>query len=395
MMDEEIRGTVNTAEEKADGEVQPEQGFSFVVSPKAPETEAVETAAAEAEYQPETQPADDQQDVNRQDVWRHPEDSPYSPLYIPDQKKNNRITIALIAVLVICLIGGLIFAVSKLVESAMNEISTEASAWEETFSDWKDDLEADKEADKEAKEADKEDDSEDSDDSSDDGDTFWDDDWSAQGIYDEYTPSEDDEYYVEIVDSVRNDLSYSVDKEYYTYDDAADNVEIWVDYYFVEGTGFDDKINEALEEGAMYYAKTFGADEGVSDFYLLVESYVTYMDEDILSVVVWEEYLWGDEAQADLYCMNFDMNTGALLYNTEIIDPSSEMIDEFRYMNDYQNGYIEYVDECSDEELMEHFTDESSLILFYTPVGLEIGFNYDYGWVTATLKDYEQYLNRL
>lgn len=38
-------------------------------------------------------------------------------------------------------------------------------------------------------------------------------------------------------------------------------------------------------------------------------------------------------------------------------------------------------------------------IFFYTPVGLEIGFNYNgvnnqFGWMTATIKDYEDYLKK-
>ena len=39
-------------------------------------------------------------------------------------------------------------------------------------------------------------------------------------------------------------------------------------------------------------------------------------------------------------------------------------------------------------------------IFFYTPVGLEIGFNYNgvnnqFGWMTATIKDYEDYLKKM
>ena len=39
-------------------------------------------------------------------------------------------------------------------------------------------------------------------------------------------------------------------------------------------------------------------------------------------------------------------------------------------------------------------------MFFYTPVGLEIGFNYNgvnnqFGWMTATIKDYEEYLKKM
>lgn len=327
----------------------------------------------------------------RREVWRHDQNSPYSPLYVPDQsqKKNNKITIAFVFILLLCLVGGMIFAVSKLVEAAVGEVSSEVMSWQENFDDWL---------------ADSEDffAGNDSVDIWEEEQNDWDEyndefDYDDGHEYDEdgyYVPSPHDEYYVELADAVRDNLSYTVDKHEYTYFDEDESVGIYVEYVSVDGLKFDDKINDALEEGAMYYAKEFGS-ENVSDLSLVVVSYVTYMDEDILSVVVDERYTWGNEVQADLYCMNFDLKTGSLLYNTNIIDPSEELAEAFRDMNDYQNGYIEHVDEISDDDIADYFSDEDSLILFYTPVGLEIGFNYADGWVTATLKDYDEYLSRL
>ena len=59
---------------------------------------------------------------------------------------------------------------------------------------------------------------------------------------------------------------------------------------------------------------------------------------------------------------------------------------QFRARNTSQNGTVEFVDNLSDEELAEYLKDEENSVMFYTPVGLEIGFNYDGGWVTVTLK---------
>ena len=36
--------------------------------------------------------------------------------------------------------------------------------------------------------------------------------------------------------------------------------------------------------------------------------------------------------------------------------------------------------------------DPIDLILFYTPLGMEVGVNHDNGWCTVTYKDYEKYL---
>ena len=390
-MEEEVRGTVDqneevrTAAEPVDVPTAEElaESVDVPIEENAEEipNENVEAAVKEGEIQGEITPV-------REEVWQHEPNSPYSPLYVPDknQKKNNKITIILIVLLILSLIGGMIFAVSKLVEAAMGEISAEAPAWQETINNWKSELEESKKDEEQ--------------------DSIWDDEEKEDDYWEEYeddyvdedgyVPNEDDKYYVTLADSIRDDLSYSVEKHEYTFFDDDDNVDIYVEYVTVEGGSLasEDKINEALEEGAMYYAKEFGS-EDATDIMIYVESYVTYMDEDTLSVVVSEEVLWGYDGQVDLYCMNFALTTGALLYNTNLIDASEELAEDFRDMSDYQNGYIEYLDEISDDEIQEYFSDEDTLILFYTPVGLEVGFNYPNGWVTATLKDYKQYLSKL
>ena len=384
-MGEEIKETienevVETEAEMTTGSVQQE----VPVQPEEPVQQEVPVQSEEpVQQEVPVQPKEPVQ--QRSEVWRPEENSPYSPLYVPDkkQKNSNKITIVFVIILVLCLVAGMIFAVSKLIEAAVGEVSAGIPSWQETFDNWKSDSE-----DYFAKE-----DDDDWEDEYDDYEFDYDDEFE----YDDggaYVPSPNDEYYVELADAIEDDLSYTVDKEEYTYYDDDELVGIYVEYVTVDGLDFDDKINEKLEEGAMYCAKNFGAGN-VSNFSLEVVSYVTYMDEDMLSVVVDERYSWDNEVHVDLYCMNFDLKTGSLLYNTDIIDPTEELAEDFRDMNDYQNGYIEHVDEISDDDIVDYFSDEDSLILFYTPVGLEIGFNYEDGWVTATLKDYEEYLSRL
>lgn len=352
----------------------------------------------------------------RQEVWRHEPESPYSPLYVPDkhESKNNKITICFLVILLIALVAGLIAAVSILVESAMKEASTSASSWKSALEEFAEGLEEDK--DTMTPEAEVWEDWNEElpvpEFDFSDGFTYPDENWGdyfgddfdSYDEYDEYNehdyepyvPDENDEYYVELADAIRDDLSYSVEKHEYKFTDEDMGVNIFVEYASVEGDqlAFKNKINEALENGAMYYAKEFGASD-VTDFTLVVSSYVTYMDEEILSVVVDERYSWGYDVVVDLYCMNFDLKTGALLYNTNIIEPSEELAEAFLDMSEYQNGYVEYLDNMSAEDVCLYFEDEECLILYYTPVGLEIGFNYSDGWITATIKEYEKYLSKL
>ena len=357
--------------------------------------------------------------------WRHAEDSPFSPFYVPDrkQKNNNRLTIGLIILLLVLLVGCLIFVVSKLIEAAASEATVAWNKSTEAVGDFFDGIKEsfnEEQAEEKVPDKEKEEEADEGDNFipklpdyllpenpelpdnyeeyledfldrySDDGygyDEYDDYDDYSDEEYDYYEPSPDDDYYVEITDSVRDDLSYTVDFEEYTHSDYDNSVYITVWYAQVsEDLPNSDTINECLRDSAMYYAYMNESDD-ISNFMLEAESFVTYMDEEILSVVV-DEYIYADgETTYDLYCMNFDLKTGTLLNNTDLIEVSDDLVEIFIDQSIYQNGYTSSVSDYSNEEIKEFLSDEDSLILFYTPVGLEIGYNHPYGWVTATLKD--------
>lgn len=431
-MSEEFKDTMGVTEES----VGMQEETTEVVQPQ--EEEPVEEYIPETvqeepviEIEPEVQPeavltqAED-------GSWRHAEDSPFSPFYVPDrkQKNNNRLTIGLVVLLLLLLVVGLIFAVSKLVEAAVGEATV---AWNESTGAVEDFFDGIKDnfTEKKAEEAvpDIEEDEADEGDNyipklpdyllpenpelpdsyeeyledfldrySDDGygyDEYDDYDDYSDEEYDYYEPSPDDDYYVELADYIRDDLSYTVDFEEYTHSDYDNSVYISVWYAKVsDELANSERINEYLMDNAMYYAYMFES-EDTSNFMLEVESFVTYMDEETLSVVV-DEYIYADgETTYDLYCMNFDLKTGTLLNNTDIIEVSDDLVEAFIDQSIYQNGYTSSVSDYSNEEITDFLSDEDSLILFYTPVGLEIGYNHPYGWVTATLKEYQHFMKKL
>lgn len=373
----------------------------------------------EAEVQPEavlTQAEDGS--------WRHAENSPFSPFYIPDkkQKNNNRLTIGLIILLLVLLVGCLIFVVSKLIEAAASEATVAWNKSTEAVGDFFDGIkdsftEEEKVPDTGNEEAEDESDNfipklPDLPESPDNYEDYVEDflkryyeneygydDYDDSDDYDDgneyYEPSPDDDYYVELADYIRDDLSYSVEFEEYTHSDYENSVYISVWYAQVsDDVKNSETINEYLMDGALYYASMFEEDY-TEDLSLEIESFVTYMDEETLSVVVYEYvYLEGDVLY-DLYCMNFDLKTGTLLDNTSIIEVSDELVDAFVDQSIYQNGYTSSVSDYTSEEIADFMRDEDSLILFYTPVGLEIGYNHPNGWVTATLKDYQRFLKKL
>ncbi len=375
----------------------------------------------EAEVQPEavlTQAEDGS--------WRHADNSPFSPFYVPDrkQKNNNRLTIGLVILLLFLLIAGLIFAVSKLVEAAVGEATVawneSTGAVEEFFDGIKESFN-EKQAEEKVPDTQDEADNDDTSDIQDFPDYLLPENPELPDSYEDYVedflkryyeneygyddyddyedeyyePSPDDDYYVELADYIRDDLSYSVDFEEYSHSDFDNSVYITVWYAQVsDDLPNSDTINEYLMDGAMYYAYMFESDD-VSDFTLEAESFVTYMDEEMLSVAV-SEYIYADgETTYDLYCMNFDLKTGTLLNNTDMIEVSDELVEAFIDQSIYQNGYTYSVSDYSDEEIADFMSNEESLILFYTPVGLEIGYNHPDGWVSATIKDYQRFLKKL
>ena len=221
---------------------------------------------------------------------------------------------------------------------------------------------------------------------------FKDDDYDDdQGKYDEY---------YELEDALRYDLSYSVSWEYYEYEPENDeDVIILVEYPVIEGDLVPnlDRINDLIYEEVDfitdYYEDDYSGYMGEdSYFYGYAMAYVTYMDEDVLSIVYSEEIDCDYYPYVNLYCINIDMRNGVVMDNTELLDIDDDFSVDFRNRSEKQNGSISGLDYMSDQTITGYLTDSSSLIIFYTPLGMEIGMNYDEGWVTVTYKDYEQYL---
>lgn len=131
-------------------------------------------------------------------------------------------------------------------------------------------------------------------------------------------------------------------------------------------------------------------------FMFAVESYVTYMNEDTLSVA-YVEYGYLDDETFESYVIsvNVDMESGLAMTNSQILNINDDFSIDFRERTERQNGSNEMLDYYSDQEITQLLNDEDSLIIFYTPLGMEVGFNFYYGWVTVTYQDYARYVNPL
>lgn len=211
---------------------------------------------------------------------------------------------------------------------------------------------------------------------------------------DGYVPNPKDEYYIEIVDATVDHLDYSIEWQ---------DVSIWPDdhdsseYYYSscpmirsEDAALVRKVNGKLREVSSRYQDSYWKyADGVD-----CTSNVTYMSDKVMSVV-FQNHLYGEDGVTyEIDAITFDMTTGEVIPYRDMLSVDADMVERFRKQNELQNGPIEFVDGCSDEDLLGYISSDQKRVVFYTPVGLELGFNYTVeeddvsGWVTVTLKEY-------
>ena len=330
----------------------------------------------------------------------------YSPYAVPARKNHTRLIIGIVAGIIILFL----IAVFALTYKAVTLFSEErARTYRDSYEEqeFHDDREKNREKRREEDEMDPYDY---------DGydyfdDDFYDYDYDDYGYddygygyddygygYDDYGYDYDDQYYV-LQDDIKTDLTYSVDFEYYEYDTEYEDVDIMVTYPVITGENvpnlahMNDVIQEEVDLFKDYFEEEYVdymEDEG-SYFAAVSSGFVTYMDEEKLSIV-FSEYIYTDYYNsAYLYCINIDMENGVILDNENILSIDDTFSVEFRKQSDIQNGEIVYLTSMTDQEITALFN-SPDIIVFYTPKGMEIGFNYDEGWVTVTYEEYEQYL---
>lgn len=223
-----------------------------------------------------------------------------------------------------------------------------------------------------------------------------------RGSTDPYAET-DKKYYEGLEDAVRSDLDYSVTWKSYEYDTDYRYVDIHAVYPQITGENIPnlEHINDHIFQEVQFWVESFEEYEEEGYFYeddsfeLDAYGYVTYMDEEKISIVYSERGMANSSGVAYLYSINIDVQNGVVLDNSSIINMDDEFAVEFRNRNKEQNDAEGYVDFLSDQEITEYLNSETMGIVFYTPLGLEVGINVDGGWYTVTYKDYEKYLKKL
>lgn len=205
--------------------------------------------------------------------------------------------------------------------------------------------------------------------------------------------------YYELKDAVIEGLSYEVAFRNYDYvHPDNENIIIQFVYPIVSGSNVPniDSVNDAIQKEMQvvseYVASIpdyLGADES---YQFEGTGYVTYMSESVLSVVYVEYgYMNGEYLESYIVPVNIDMRSGLIMNNEQLLEINDQFSVDFRRRCEEQNGENQYLSMLSDQDITSYLTDKDYMIAFYTPLGMEIGFNFYDGWVTVTYQDYKKF----
>lgn len=200
--------------------------------------------------------------------------------------------------------------------------------------------------------------------------------------FDTYEPKPTDDFYRCLTDAIDYSLSYEVNWQSY---------EVASESYTIPQVEMD---NHELETSINFAIQEMLVSEGSEEYWPGSVFYVTYMSEDILSIVLELRVTYPEGTEtAGLYhrvlrTLNFNMETGEEIPFEEIISIRSlGLCARFWDLCAYEHPNDEVLDTFdSVENLGEKLTDEELRIAFYTPVGVELGFNHDDGYITATFQ---------
>ncbi len=346
----------------------------------------------------------------------------------PPQKKSNKGVIAIVISGVVLLIAAIVAVIFVFVKAFSAEMEDTEYSYEDDYDydydedDWDDDYDSDDDYDfdddynfDDDYEFDDEDDYEDDFDEDYDydedllafvDDIDWDDDEWDDEPYNYDAEDLEGDIYFELCNCIDESVDYKLVHESYEELDKDLNVCIRINYYQIEGDIPNvDEINEVLKAQAMWAGDSYHEDADLFEeefeeygagYVVEVDSYITYNDDEVLSMVSEIYYESATSIDQVIYCCNVDLVSGEVVWNTDLFDFSDEFIEEFRVICEEQNGYVASIDMMDDEELRDFFKDESCFIFYLTPCGAELGINYTteekYGWISATYKDYEDYM---
>ena len=216
------------------------------------------------------------------------------------------------------------------------------------------------------------------------------------------------QYYEPFVDCIDTGYDYGLERHFINYSNVMDNTVVNANVAYIQFRGDtipnEDTLNQQIMEmtvndfwGYLDGQKPFYASS--SDVTFLIDSFIPYNDGEKMSILLDVNVYDGDYREEHyIYGINIDLVNGEIMDNGDILKIDEDFAAMFRERNDAQNGTdVVGVVNANDAKIAELLSSADTNIIFFSPYGMEIGYNYQtaeytWGWVSITLSDYEDYL---
>ena len=216
------------------------------------------------------------------------------------------------------------------------------------------------------------------------------------------------QYYEPFVDCIDTGYDYGLERHFINYSNVMNNMVVNANVAYIQFRGDtipnEDSLNQQIMEmtlndfwGYLDGQKPF--DASASDVTFLIDSFIPYNDGEKMSILLDVNVYDGDYRQEHyIYGINIDLVNGKIMDNGSILEIDEDFAAMFRERNDAQNGTdVVGVVNADDQKIAELLSSPDTNIIFFSPYGMEIGYNYQtaeytWGWVSITLSDYEDYL---
>lgn len=216
------------------------------------------------------------------------------------------------------------------------------------------------------------------------------------------------DYFEPFVDCIDTSYDYRLSRHFIDYSNLDEGVMVNAKIAYIQFEGDtipnEDALNQQILE--MTANDLWGYLDGQKPFYsyysnvtYMIDSYIPYNDGEKMSILL-DVNVYDGEYREDhhVYAINIDLVNGEIMDNGSILQIDEDFAAMFRERNDAQNGTdVLGVISLDDSELAEMLSSANTNIVFFSPYGMEVGYNYEsteysWGWVTITLSDYEDYL---
>lgn len=212
-------------------------------------------------------------------------------------------------------------------------------------------------------------------------------------------------YFSVLADYYDDSYDYDIERRFVRVEGQLEGIfcNLYGSYYTLESDDVDfTEVNEYLKERT--YANLYrvlsqnSIDMTGENFTAYADSYITFNNDEIMSIV-YDDYSYLGTYTESLFWdgVNIDLKNGKVIDNTDLLDVDEEFAKYFVERSNIQNSYVYAINANSAENVKNVFEDPTGLILFFSPVGMEVGINYMYGgtfgWVTVTVNDFDEYIS--